>query len=604
MTIKEPWRTLTRLMFLNQTMHSLCVRRGEVKRMLDDFQGALEDLDKADVLKPNDAFTLRARGEVKRMLDDYQGALEDLDKADVLEPNNAVTLRRRGEVKRMLDDFEGALEDLDKADVLKPNNAFTLRARGEVKRMLDDYQGALEDLDKADVLEPNNAFTVRVRGEVKRMLDDYQRALEDLDKVNVLEPNDAFTLKARGKVKKMLHNYQGALEDLDKVDSDVLQPNDAFILTTYAHRNWSLNKYQAAVETIDKLHFLERNDDFISQTRKWLKWMLDEYQPIIKSLPFNSSIQPFTYNELNFGLSLGKGAYGEVYQSCWKGIPIAIKILEWSGDHNEGAKKSFISEVNTLGSIQHINLVRLLGYCIEGLKHMLVYEYISNSSLDKWLDGDNRLDWDKRICIIIGVTQGLAHLHHKCDPPIVHLDIKLGNILLDKDYTPKLSDFGLAKKLHGMDENVIALASTSRPGTSGYMAPKICSNQASTKSDVYSFGVLLIQLVNGSPLTLDGDEILIRHFIQWVQKVHGEEDGFQQIFDVAINNSIVGFDPNEAKLILQISLQCIKKDPNQRPEMQEFLQRLEGLNKKKGLQYIVSLIQESFNTLSKRIWVS
>jgi serine/threonine protein kinase len=90
------------------------------------------------------------------------------------------------------------------------------------------------------------------------------------------------------------------------------------------------------------------------------------------------------------------------------------------------------------------------------------------------------------------------------------------------------------------------------------MAPEICSNQASTKNDVYSFGVLLIQLVNGSPLTLDGDEIIIRHFIQWVQEVQEVEDGFQQIFDVAINNSIVGFDRNEAKSFLQISLQCIK----------------------------------------------
>jgi serine/threonine protein kinase len=104
----------------------------------------------------------------------------------------------------------------------------------------------------------------------------------------------------------------------------------------------------------------------------------------------------------------------------------------------------------------------------------------------------------------------------------------------------------------------IALASTSRPGTIGYMAPEIRSNQASTKSDVYSFGVLLIQVVNGSPLTLDGKKIPIRDFIQWVREVHEEENGFQQIFDVAINNSIVGFDRNEAKSLLQISLQCIK----------------------------------------------
>jgi serine/threonine protein kinase len=90
------------------------------------------------------------------------------------------------------------------------------------------------------------------------------------------------------------------------------------------------------------------------------------------------------------------------------------------------------------------------------------------------------------------------------------------------------------------------------------MAPEIHSNQTSTKSDVYSFGVLLIQLVNGSPLTLDGDEIHIRNFIQWAREVYEEENGFQQIFDLVINNSIVGFDRNEAKLFLQISLQCIK----------------------------------------------
>jgi serine/threonine protein kinase len=90
------------------------------------------------------------------------------------------------------------------------------------------------------------------------------------------------------------------------------------------------------------------------------------------------------------------------------------------------------------------------------------------------------------------------------------------------------------------------------------MAPEILLNQSSTKSDVYSFGVLLIRLLNGSPLTLDGDEIHIRDFIQWVREVQEEKDGFQQIFDVAINNSIVGFDRNEAKSFLQISLQCIK----------------------------------------------
>jgi serine/threonine protein kinase len=182
--------------------------------------------------------------------------------------------------------------------------------------------------------------------------------------------------------------------------------------------------------------------------------MLNEYQATIELLPFNSNIQSFIYNELNFETHLGKRAFGEVYRGCWKDTEISIKVLKRSGSHNEGAKKSFISEVRTLGSIQHINLVPLLGYYIKGSKHMLVYEYISTSYLDKWIHEDNLLDWDQRMCIIIGVAQGLAPLH-KCNPIIVHLEIKPQNILLDQDYTPKLVDFGLSKILDGKDEEMV-----------------------------------------------------------------------------------------------------------------------------------------------------
>ncbi|CAK9263936.1 unnamed protein product [Sphagnum jensenii] len=185
---------------------------------------------------------------------------------------------------------------------------------------------------------------------------------------------------------------------------------------------------------------------------------------------------------------------------------------------------------------------------------------MSNKSLDKWLSHDKLLNWNKRVSIIIGIAQGLAYLHHKCDPTIVHLDIKPGNILLDKDYTPKLADFGLAKLLNGTSENNIALASTSTPGSVGYMAPEILpkskQRHVSPKCDVYIFGVLLIELVNGSQFTLDRGKI--RKFIQWARKIHVEEDGFQHIFNVIIKNSIVGLDNNEAKLFLHISLQCIQ----------------------------------------------
>jgi len=148
---------------------------------------------------------------------------------------------------------------------------------------------------------------------------------------------------------------------------------------------------------------------------------------------------------------LGEGAYGIVYKGNYEGKEIAIKVLKGVGSFNEDAKKSFISEVQTLGSIRHINLVQLLGYCIEGTSHMLVYEYMEKSSLDKWLFDDKLndfLDWHQRIHIIIGIVKGLACLH-QCNPIILHLDIKPQNILLDIDYTPKLADFGLARLLDG-----------------------------------------------------------------------------------------------------------------------------------------------------------
>jgi len=438
-------------MFLNQTMHPPWGVVENVKKMLKECQGALEDLDKADVLEPNNAFTLMSCARIECKLDDYQGALEDLDKANVLEPNNASTLKSHGNVKYMLDDCQGALEDLDKADVLEPNKVFTLRSCGDVKRMMNEYQGTLEDLDKADVLEPNNASTLGIRGNVKCMLHDYQGALENLDKVDVLEPNNAFTLTSRGDVKYQLDDYQGTLEDLDK--ADVLEPNNAFTLISCAKIKRKLDDYQGALDDLDKADVFERNIHLILQTQKCLKWMLNECEPTIKLLPFNSNIQSFTYNELNIGKKSGEGAFGTVYQS-WKDTKIVIKVFKWNGSLNEGAKKSFISKVRILGSIQHINLVRLLGYCIEGLKHMLVYECISNSSIDKWLYENNLLDSDRRMCIIIGFAQGLAHLH-KCNPIIVRLDIKPQNILLDQDYTPILVDFGLAKILDGKDEDVV-----------------------------------------------------------------------------------------------------------------------------------------------------
>jgi serine/threonine protein kinase len=210
------------------------------------------------------------------------------------------------------------------------------------------------------------------------------------------------------------------------------------------------------------------------------------------------------------------------------------------------------------------------------------------------------LNWNKRTSIIIGVAQGLAYLHHKCNPSIIHLDVKPGNILFDEDYTPKLADFGLAKILKCTNENVdITLASTSKPGSYGYMAPEIRQKSeqrhVSPKCDVYSFGVLLIELVNASRFTLDRRDGKIREFIQWVQNIHVEEDGFQQFFDYMIENSIEGFNNNEAKLFLQISLKCIQEDPKKRPTMEEILQMLE-----ESIHDYFDMLSKGFGSNSKK----
>jgi tetratricopeptide (TPR) repeat protein len=204
----------------------------------------------------------------------------------------------------------------------------------------------------------------------------------------------------------VLKDYQGALEDLDK--ADVLEPNNAFTLITHANTNLSLNKYQFALETMEKVRVLEPNNYLILQTQNWWKWMLTEYQPMIESLHCNSSIRVFAYDELNFCNFLGKGSFGKVYEWHSEGIKIAVKVLKRSGFYNEGAKKSFASEVCTLGLTQHINLVQLLGYCIQGLDHILVYEYMSNKSLDTWLSDDDCLNWKTNIhnywsCSRIGI---------------------------------------------------------------------------------------------------------------------------------------------------------------------------------------------------------
>nr|XP_010942388.1 rust resistance kinase Lr10-like [Elaeis guineensis] len=197
--------------------------------------------------------------------------------------------------------------------------------------------------------------------------------------------------------------------------------------------------------------------------------------------------------------STGEGGYGSVFKGFLpNGVPIAVKILVRSMGSNG---EDFVNEVCTIGRIHHINVVRLLGFCADGFKRALIYEFMPNESPAKFIfsvDGRNTLvGWDKLHNIAIGIARGIEYLHQGCDQRILHFDIKPHNILLDNNFCPKISDFGLAK-LCSKEKSIVSM--TGARGTAGYIAPEVCSGNfgnVSYKSDVYSFGMLLLEMVGG-----------------------------------------------------------------------------------------------------------
>ncbi|XP_041015543.1 G-type lectin S-receptor-like serine/threonine-protein kinase B120 [Juglans microcarpa x Juglans regia] len=211
------------------------------------------------------------------------------------------------------------------------------------------------------------------------------------------------------------------------------------------------------------------------------------------------SVSAATNNFSNVN-KLGEGGFGPVYKGkSLNGQEIAVKIL--SKRSTQGLDE-FMNETTLIAKLQHRNLVRLLGSCMEGEEKILIYEYMPNKSLDFYLFDPTKktmLDWKTRIHIINGIAQGLLYLHQYSRLRIIHRDMKPNNILLDGEMNPKISDFGMARLVGDND----AQANTNRiVGTYGYMSPEyVMEGLYSIKSDVFSFGVLLLEIVSGEKNT-------------------------------------------------------------------------------------------------------
>ncbi|CAO2034143.1 unnamed protein product [Urochloa humidicola] len=287
------------------------------------------------------------------------------------------------------------------------------------------------------------------------------------------------------------------------------------------------------------------------------------------------ALKAFNYAELEKATSgfqevLGTGASGIVYKGQLQddlSTYIAVKKIDKLEHETE---KEFTVEVQTIGRTHHKNLVSLLGFCNEGKERLLVYEFMSNGSLNRHLFGDVRLQWNLRAKLALEVARGLLYLHEECSTQIIHCDIKPQNILLDGNFTAKISDFGLAKLLRNNQTQTI----TGIRGTRGYVAPEwFKSTGITAKVDVYSFGVILLELVccrrNVESEMAEEDQKILTY---WANDCYrcGKVDFLVEGDDEAI------FYLEKVERYVAVALWCLQEDPTMRPTMLKVTQMLDG----------------------------
>ncbi|KAK9288879.1 hypothetical protein L1049_017345 [Liquidambar formosana] len=268
---------------------------------------------------------------------------------------------------------------------------------------------------------------------------------------------------------------------------------------------------------------------------------------------------------------IGEGGYGVVYQGhLINGNPVAVKKLL----NNLGqAEKEFRVEVEAIGHVRHKNLVRLLGYCIEGTHRLLVYEYVNNGNLEQWLHGAMRqhgyLTWEARMKVLLGTAKALSYLHESIEPKVVHRDIKSSNILIDDDFNAKVSDFGLAKLLGAGKSHI----TTRVMGTFGYVAPEYAnSGLLNEKSDVYSFGVVLLEAITGRDPVDYGRPANEVNLVDWLKMMVGSRRS-EEVVDPNIETRP---STKALKRALLTALRCVDPDSEKRPKMSQVVRMLES----------------------------
>ncbi|XP_047342178.1 cysteine-rich receptor-like protein kinase 43 [Impatiens glandulifera] len=260
---------------------------------------------------------------------------------------------------------------------------------------------------------------------------------------------------------------------------------------------------------------------------------------------------------------LGQGGFGPVYKGKLNdGRDIAVKRLAITSTQG-GAE--FMNEAKLLSRIQHRNVVNLLGYCLHDSEKLLVYEYVANESLDKFLFNpakQNVLDWRRRYNIISAVAKGLHYLHVDAHESIIHRDIKASNILLDDKWVPKISDFGMARLFPGDQTHV----NTRVAGTDGYMAPEyLMHGRLTVKADVFSFGVVVLELISGRKNTSFEHNLEFQNLLEWVYKMY-KKGKTMEIMDTTLAKTAIA---DQVVHCILIGLLCVQADLIKRPTMHQ-----------------------------------